>query len=541
MLKKGLLLLVVIVLSFPLLGVGSRSEVSAYESSGIDFDPFEASIVEISTALSTNKITSEQLVAYYLERIEMYDKQGPKINSIITINEQAIKIAKELDAERKTKGPRSILHGIPIIVKDNYNTFDMPTSGGSAALKSSTTTDDAFVVQKLRDAGAIILAKSNMSELATSNGRLGYSSAGGLTLNPYNLNRDASGSSSGTAAAVAANFGVFGLGTDTGGSIRGPANVTGLVGIRPTLGLTSRSGVIPLALSFDVTGPLARSVTDAAIALSFMVGIDENDYATLSSESYVVDDYSKSLDASSLKGARIGLAVEFFGDNVEVDTIIEQAIGKMTRLGATVVPVTFSDDVNYLWDPIMGDVVDAEFKTQFERYLSTLSIGQPKTLQDVIKISESKEVADSQTPVNPKRISSLKVAQNSQLAGSPKYIELLTKSIPSVRSEVESIMKKYSLDAIVYPTMSCPASPRFDKADPTYSCTAYDEYAGEYLASTTGFPDITLPAGYNKDGLPVGMSFIGLPYSEQKLLNLAYSFEQATLVRKAPSSTPKIN
>jgi amidase len=538
MIKKSISLLSVIALLFTVvLSAGPSSKAAAKE---LGFEPFQASIEEISAALEANKITSEQLVEYYLERIAAYDKQGPAINAIITINQHAIQIAKQLDDERKTKGSRSILHGIPIIVKDNYNTLDMPTSGGSAVLKESMTTDDAFVVQKLRDAGAIILAKSNMSELATSNGRLGYSSAGGLTLNPYNLNRDASGSSSGTAAAVAADFGVFGLGSDTGGSIRGPANVTGLVGVKPTLGLTSRSGVIPLSLSFDVTGPMARSVTDAAIALSFMTGVDENDYATLASGPHIVKDYSAALDASSLKGARIGLATEFFGENGEVDAITEQAIGKMTRLGATFVPVTFSEDINYLWDPIMGKVGEAEFKPQFERYLATLSNDQPKTLQEFIQISESPAISDSTTPVNPKRINSLKAALNSQSIGSPEYIELLTKSIPAVRAEVQNVMKRNNLDAIVYPTMSCPATPRFDKEDPTYSCTAYDEYAGGYIASTTGFPDITLPAGSTKDGLPVGISFIGLPYSEQKLLNLAYSFEQATLVRTAPTSTPKL-
>ncbi|WP_052649288.1 amidase [Paenibacillus vortex] len=204
------------------------------------FDPFEKSIDEVATALKTKQITSEELVEYYLERIEAFDKQGPAINSIITINNKSLETAKALDTELKKKGPRSKLHGIPFVVKDNYDVVGMPTTGGSVALKNAYPTKNAFTVQKLVDAGAIVIAKTNMSELAASYGRLGYSSMGGLTINPYNLNRDASGSSSGSAAAVAANFAVFGLGTDTSGSVRGPANVTGLVGIRPTMGLTSR-------------------------------------------------------------------------------------------------------------------------------------------------------------------------------------------------------------------------------------------------------------------------------------------------------------
>ncbi|GKU77788.1 amidase family protein [Paenibacillus sp. L3-i20] len=504
------------------------------------FDPFEKSIEEVTQALDTKQITSEELVEYYLKRIEAFDKQGPVINSIITVNNQALETAKALDAERKLKGPRSMLHGIPFVVKDNFNVVGMPTTSGSVALKNEYPTKNSFTVQKLIDAGAIVIAKTNMSELAASYGRLGYSSMGGLTLNPYNLNRDASGSSSGSAAAVAANFAVFGLGTDTSGSIRGPANVTGLVGIRPTMGLTSRGGVTPSSLSLDVTGPLARSVEDVSIVLSAMAGTDKGDYATKSANRHV-QDYAKALNASSLTHARIGVATDFFGGNVEVDAITNQAIAKMESMGTEVVPVTFSKQTKYLWTPVLGPIGDAEFKSQFEKYLSWLPAGGPKTLQEVIDISESPEVLNSATPVNPARLEGLKTAlAKADTLYSKEYNTIVKKEMPQTRKEIEKIMKKNNLDAIVFPTLACPASNRFDKEDPTYVCNAYDTYAASYVASATGFPEVTVPAGSVEEGLPVGISFLGTAYSEQTLLNLAYSFEQATKARTIPVHTPSL-
>ncbi|WP_054954848.1 amidase family protein [Paenibacillus dakarensis] len=510
------------------------------EAGKTGFDPFEKSIEEISTALNNGQITSEELVEYYLKRIDAFDKQGPAINSIISINENALKTAKALDAERKTQGPRGQLHGIPFVVKDNYDVVGMPTTAGSAALKDIYPAKNAYTVQKLIDAGAIVIAKTNMSELAASFGRLGYSSMGGLTINPYNLNRDASGSSSGSAAAVAANFAVFGLGTDTSGSVRGPANVTGLVGIRPTLGLTSRGGVVPSSLSLDVTGPMARSVKDASILLSTMAGTDSADEATKSADKHV-QDYAKTLNASSLETARIGVATDFFGDNEEIDAITNQAIITMLHKGTTVVPVSFSEQTKYLWTPVLGPVGDMEFKSQFEKYLSTVPGNGPKTLQEVIDISESPEVMNSDTPVNPARLEGLKttLAEADKLY-SKEYNNIVNKEIPKTRKEIEKIMKENNLDAIVFPTMSCPASNRFDKEDPTYVCNAYDTYAASYVASATGFPEVTVPAGVVEAGVPAGISFLGTAYSEQKLLDLAYSFEQAAHARVVPVNTPQL-
>lgn len=530
---KGLLAILLVVSLFP----WNQAQAEAGKTA---FDPFEKSIEEIANALNNNTITSEELVEYYLHRIETFDKQGPAINSIITINDKALETAQALDAERATKGPRSSLHGIPFVVKDNYDVVGMPTTAGSVALKDIYPTKNAYTVQKLIDAGAIVIAKTNMSELAASYGRLGYSSMGGLTLNPYNLNRDASGSSSGSAAAVAANFAVFGLGTDTSGSVRGPANVTGLVGIRPTLGLTSRDGVIPSSLSLDVTGPMARSVKDVSTLLTAMAGKDKADEATKHADKYV-QDYATALDANSLKTARIGVATDFFGDNEEIDAITNQAIITMLHMGTSVVPVSFSDQTKYLWTPVLGPVGDAEFKSQFEKYLSFIPGNGPKTLQEVIDISESPEVMNSATPVNPARLEGLKTAlAQADTLNSKEYKNIVNKEMPKTRKEIEKIMKDNKLDAIVFPTMSCPASNRFDKEDPSYDCNAYDTYAASYVASATGFPEVTVPAGVVEAGVPAGISFLGTAYSEQKLLDLAYSFEQATHARTVPENTPKL-
>lgn len=512
------------------------ASVSAEE---IEFDPFEKSIREISDALDNNQITSEKLVKYYLERIKAFDKQGPTINAFTNINEEAIEIAKQLDAERQSKGPRGVLHGIPIVVKDNFDVKGMPTTASSVALKEAFPKKDAFTIQKLKDAGAIIIGKTNMSEFAASYGRLGYSSLGGLTLNPYNLKRDASGSSSGTAAAITANFGVFGLGTDTSGSVRGPSHVTGLVGIRPTLGLISRDGVVPSSLNFDTPGPMAKSVEDVAIALSFMAGVDENDEQTLGAKGHIVEDYSKSLDNAALKNARIGVAVDFFGDNDEVDSITNEALKNMEEMGTELIPVSFSETTQYLWTPIIGPINEANFKVQLEKYLQQFPESQPKTLEEIISISESPKVLNSATPVNPASLEGLKTnLKQSAFKDTPEYNDLVIKDIPKVRAEVQSIMEKENLDAIVFPTMSCPASPRFDMDDPTYVCEAYDTYAAGYVATATGFPEITVPSGTTGEELPVGISFLGLAYSEQSLLDLAYSFEQATNARTLPKTTP---
>jgi amidase len=489
-------------------------------------NPANASIEQLRAALDSGRLTYEQLMRYYLRRIARFDKTGPRINAVISIDPNALQQAKRLDAVTKGKPHSSMLYGIPFIVKDNYNTAGIPTSGGSVALKNSIPSTNAFVVQKLLDQGAILIGKGNMSELAASYGRLGYSSAGGLTVNPYNTARDVSGSSSGSAAGVAADFAAFALGTDTGGSVRGPASVAGLVGLRPTLGLTSRSGVIPLSLTFDTTGVLSRSVKDLAIILEAIAGQDPQDAATLQQSAHHPS-YVDALDAHSLQGARFGVVINFRGANAEVDGVEQSALHELKSQGAVLVPISLPEEFETLWQSVLGPVGEAEFKPQFERYLKAFPSAHPKTLAELIDISSSSAVVNSATPVNPKRLDALREAQATQLTDSPLYIRILTQVIPSLRQQLQTLMAANQLQALVFSTMSCPASPRFDRADPAYSCKTDDTYRAGYVASAAGFPEVTVPAGRISANVPVGFSFMGLPYSETKLLSFASAFEAA--------------
>ncbi|MBM0744244.1 PEP-CTERM sorting domain-containing protein [Phormidium sp. CLA17] len=503
------------------------------------FQLLEASIPDINQAFEAKALTSEQLVQLYLNRITAYDEAGPSLNSLITVNPTALAIAKALDLERQTTGPRSILHGIPVIVKDNFDTFDMPTTGGSVTLAGSIPPNDAFVVQQLRDAGAIILGKANLDEWA--HGGVpggGYSAVGGQTLNPYNLLRGPAGSSGGTGAAIAANFGVFGLGSDTGGSIRGPAAANGLVGIKPTLGLTSRDGVIPFALSFDVSGPLAKNVTDAAIALSFMTGIDANDPATAGSAGLFSKDYTQFLTPNALAGARIGVARDFFGGNPDVDAAINSAIGNIQTLGATVVDsVLFPPSVFPLLSATYSTISDTEFKAQLADYLATVGPEFPKTLAEVIAINQSPESANSPTPISPAVLTRLFQAEVRGPLNNPDYLAALSAQ-GEIKSVVQTILDANNLDALIYPTSRCPAAPRTGIVDPTYSCIS--GRGASNFANLSGFPDVQVPAGFTTDGLPIALSFLGRAYSEPALLGYAYAFEQATNYREPPESVPEL-
>jgi amidase len=302
----------------------------------IDLDA--ATIADINAAFAAGTLTAEELVQRCLARIRSYDREGPSLHAVLAINPRAIETARELDAERKAKGPRSALHGIPVVLKDNYNTADLPTTGGSVLLEGSIPSADAFVVKKLRDAGAIILAKLNMSEFAMPPAQ---SSLGGQSLNPHDLKRSPAGSSGGTGVAVAAAYAPLGMGTDTGGSIRGPSTANGIVGLKPTHGLLSRSGIIPLSLTFDTGGPMARSVNDVAVALGAMTGVDPADAATRKSEGKFSTDYTKDLKTDALKGARIGIARDFLGADPDVDWVIEASLDTMRKSGATIVDVRF--------------------------------------------------------------------------------------------------------------------------------------------------------------------------------------------------------
>jgi amidase len=496
------------------------------------FNSANAGIAQLRTALDSGRVNSQQLTGYYLGRIARFDKQGPHINALISLNPRALEQAGQLDAAAG-KSHKGMLYGIPFIVKDNYNTAGIPTSGGSAALKHSIPSSNAYIVQKLLDQGAILIGKANMSELAASYGRLGYSSAGGLTVNPYNTARNVSGSSSGSAAAVAADYAAFALGTDTSGSLRGPANVAGLVGLRPTLGLTSRNGVIPLSLTFDTTGVLARSVQDLAIVLDAIVGADPQDAST-QQQPKVSGSYVDALATQSLKGVRLGVITNFRGGNAEVDGAEQSALKILKAQGAVLIPLTLPREFENLWNLVLGPVGEAEFKPQFERYLQMLPATQPKTLAQLIQISASPAVQESATPVNPERLKALREAEATQLTDSPTYIHILTQVIPSVRAQLQALMAANRLQAFVFSTMSCPASARFDRADPSYVCHSDDPYKASYIASATGFPEVTIPVGRISANMPVGYSFMGLPYSEAQLLRIANALQLALPRLPAP-------
>jgi amidase len=510
-----------------------------------------ATIADLDAAFASGKLTSEQLVGMYLKRIAAYDKQGPNINAVITLNPKAMDIAKALDAERKAKGPRSPIHGIPIVLKDNYNTFDLPTTAGSQMLAGSIPPSDAFVVKKLRAAGAIILAKVNLSEFAGGGGSVsgsndpavlkagavpnGFSSMGLQTLNPHDLTRGPSGSSGGTGASIAAAFAQFGMGTDTGGSIRGPSSANGIVGLKPTHGLLSRSGIVPLALTFDTGGPMARSVYDVAVALGVMTGIDARDAATKKSTGKFETDYTKYLKSGSLKGARIGISRSFMGKDPEVDRVVEKAIATLKQQGAIVVdPVIYPDYLLQSKQGLLNLIMGSEFKPQITEYLATLKPGFPKTFDQL--------VAKANDPTfgyrSPEKAYALKYTASVALdLNDPLYLAAKNEGLSSTKSAILALFDKYKLDAIVYPTSPRPAT-LIKPSSPPMPSTGADSPTS--FANETGFPDLIVPAGMTKDGLPVTISFFGKDFSEPALLGYGYDFEQASKARVLPKYTPAL-
>jgi amidase len=502
------------------------------------FDPAGATIAQLRSALDSRAISDMRLVRYYLDRIKRFDKSGPRINALISLNGDALKQAQRVDAELKIKSNRPLLFGIPFIVKDNFNTAGIPTSAGSAALKHSVPPMNASAVQKLLAQGAILIGKANMSELASSYGRLGYSSAGGLTLNPFNTSRNVSGSSSGSAAAVAADFAAFALGTDTSGSIRGPASVAGLFGLRPTRGLISRGGVVPLSLTFDTVGILARSPEDVAIVLDTIAGPDAMDAATLDWPRSQVR--SDEVERGSLRGARLGVVGNFRGGNDEIDGAEQDVLKTMNDQGAVLIPITLPEVFEHLWNSVMGPVGQAELRPQLERYLRTLPAGRPKTLAELIDASDMLREHGSSTPINPALLKALRESQASDLTDSPTYNNILTQLIPALRKRLQELMASQNLSALVFSTMSCPASPRFDIPDPRYICRSDDSYKPSYIAATVGFPEVTVPVARISNNLPVGYSLLGMPHSETQLLSLANALQQALRLARGPLPGPSL-
>lgn len=496
-----------------------------------DFELDEVGIRELQQGLQSGRFSSRELARKYRERIEEIDQKGPRLNSVIEINPEAIEIAESLDRERKQKGARGPLHGIPLLIKDNIDTADrMLTTAGSLALIGSRPSRDAFIVQKLRQAGAVILGKTNLSEWAnfrSSKSSSGWSGRGGQTKNPYGLDRNPCGSSSGSGAAAAANLCAGTIGTETDGSIVCPSSANSLVGIKPTLGLVSRSGIIPIAHSQDTAGPMARTVEDAAIILTALVGHDTSDKITTSALRHSAVDYTAFLDRNGLQGARIGVARKHFGFNEHVDRRMEELLGELRRLGAVLIdPADVPSTGKF--DDSEFEVLLYEFKADLNRYLA--GRGPSATVHSLKALIEFNEThRDKEMPYFGQDI--LIKAEAKGPLTEKKYLAALRKNHLLTRAQgIDLIVKQKRLDALIAPTGG-PAWPT--------DWINGDHYSGGYSSASavSGYPHITVPAGY-VFGLPFGISFFGPAFSEPKLIKYAYAFEQATKVRHKPRFLP---
>jgi amidase len=514
---------------YPALSAG-REIISSPVSQPVNVKPFELdeiTIPELQDGMKSGKFTARSLVEKYLVRIDEIDKRGPAVNAIIQLNPDALSISEALDQERKAKGARGPLHGIPVLIKDNIDTADrMMTTAGSLALVGSKPPKDSFVAQKLRTAGAVILGKTNLSEWAnirSSHSVSGWSGRGGLTKNPYALDRNPCGSSSGTGAGISANLAAAGIGTETDGSIVCPSSSNGLAGIKPTVGLFSRGGIIPISHSQDGAGPMCRTVRDAAILLGALTGVDPDDAATAASTGKSQTDYAQYCDPNGLKGARIGVARKYFGFNDAVDALMEQTLDVMKKQGATLLDPA---DIATLgkFDESELLVFMYELKADLNAYLARLGPGAPvRTLQDIIDFNERNR--QKEMPYFGQDLF-LKAQAKGPLT-EKEYVDALAKNHQLARTEgIDALMDQYHLDAIVAPT-----------GGPAWLTDLIngDHSAGgsSNAAAVAGYPNINVIAGF-LSGLPVGISFFGRAWSEPTLIKLAYSFEQATKARQAP-------
>ncbi len=482
----------------------------------------EWTIAELEQKMASGALTARQLAEMYLGRIAMVDEGEDGINAVIELNPEALVIAENLDAERNAGKVRGPLHGIPVLIKDNIDTFDrMTTTAGSLALEGSVALQDAFLVERLREAGALILGKTNLSEWANFRGKRstsGWSSRGGLTRNPYALDRTACGSSSGSAAAVAANLCAAAVGTETDGSIICPAQTTGIVGLKPTVGLVSRTGVIPIAHSQDTAGPMARTVADAAILLGALAGVDETDAATLAEGRSAYEDYTQFLDPNALKGARIGVARSLFGSDTRVNKVIDSSLDTMKSCGAELLGVELASSDAFSKSEV--DVLLYEFKADLNAYLANRGrMANVHSLEDVIAFN--RENAARVLPYfGHERMEEAQV--KGPLSGK-RYLNALAKNHRLSREEgIDAVMKEHRLDAIVCPSGGPAWLIDLVNGD---GGSSWDMDSTSY-AAVAGYPHITVPAGYIF-GLPVGISFFAGAWQEPALLRLAYAFEQA--------------
>jgi Asp-tRNA(Asn)/Glu-tRNA(Gln) amidotransferase A subunit family amidase len=485
----------------------------------------ETTVRQIHAALNARTTTCAEIVRAFLDRIEAYDDKGPTLHAIIGVNPHALEIAESMDRERKPGVALRPLHCIPVILKDNFDTADMPTTGGSVTLAKSVPPDDAFVVKRLRDAGAIIIAKANLTELALTG--VTISSLGGQTKNPYDLTRTPGGSSGGTGAAIASNFAVLGTGSDTGQSIRSPSSANNIVGLRPTRGLISRDGIMPFSATQDEIGPMTRTVEDAARMLDVMAGYDAADPITAFSAGHIPSSYAVTLDGNGLKNARIGLLTDLMGSepiHADVNRVVEEAVTRMTTLGATVVRITIPDGAALTRNLTL---MALEFQPSFNRYLASLGPNAPvKTFAEFMARNE----------VHP----SLKGLLEGYLKiidgpSQPEYEQQLRRRA-ALRQAIMSVMAANRLDALLYPHQRRLVVPiGEDQAE-----------RNGVLSNSTGFPALTFPGGFSPPsanapiGVPIGLELLGPEWSEARLLTLAYAFEQNAKLRRPPRSTPPL-
>ena len=515
----------------PLISSAHENSAPARPSSAPSFELDEITISELQDGMASGKYTARSITEKYLARIQAVDKHGPAVNSVIETNPDALAIANTLDKERKQKAPRGPLYGIPVLIKDNIDTADkMMTTAGSLALLGSKPLKDSVVAQRLREAGAVIIGKSNLSEWANIRSRRstsGWSGRGGLTRNPYALDRNACGSSSGSGAGVSANFCAAAIGTETDGSIVCPSSANGIVGIKPTVGLVSRSGIIPISHTQDGAGPMCRTVRDAAIVLGVLTGVDPEDSATAESQAKSYTDYTQFLKADGLRGARIGVVRKAFGFSDRVDKVMESALEAMKKEGATLVDPADIETAGK-WGESEMTVFMYELKADLNAYLARLGPNAPvKTLKDIIEFNDRNH--EKEMPYFGQDFF-LKSEAKGPLT-EQEYVDAVAKNRQLARKEgIDATMDKHNLDALVGPT----GGPAWltDLVDG-------DHFGGGSSggAAVAGYPNLTVPAGFIF-GMPVGISFFGRAWSEPVLIRLAYAFEQATKVRKPPNFLP---
>jgi len=479
-------------------------------------DALEKSIAELQADMAAGRTTAAQLVRFYLQRIAAFDQAGPRLNAVLFVNPHAVAQAQALDAERSKKGSRSPLHGIPVLLKDNFDTNDMPTTGGCLALSGIVPRNDAFQVRRLREAGAIVLGKVNLHELAL--GLTTISSLGGQTIDPYDLKRAPGGSSGGSAVAVAANFAAFALGTDTSGSIRIPSSHNAIVGLRPTAGLSSRSGIIPFGHTQDTGGPMARTVADVAAVLDATVGYDPADPITATSDGHIPRTYLSSLDADAVKRATLGVLAEFFGaapEDQEVGGVVRAALGEMRAQGATVVDVAVPGLAGQL---MASNLLSQELKFYLGDYLKRSGAGVMSVEELLASGLHTAQIGGFLELAN---------GQPDDYLKSEDYRRRLA-AREALAAAVVSVMDNARVDAIVYPTAR--------RIAPIVGGNQLGSNAA--LSAQTGLPAITVPAGFTASGFPVGIEMIGRPFSEPTLIALAYGYERGTAHRRPPATTP---